>query len=325
MKRLMAALCLLFAAVGSVAVIPAAAAYPERPIQLIVPFPAGGATDVIARLFAARLGPALGGGSIVVVNVGGAGGALAAAQAAKAAPDGYTLFFGTTGTLSINQSLYARLPYDPIKDFQPLGLIGRSANMLLVHPAVPAANLPELIAYARAHPGTLSYGSAGNGSSTHLAGALLQSMTATELVHVPYRGSSAAAVDLIGGRLSMMFETIPTGLQLIRGNGIRSFGTTSSLRSAATPDLPTIAEAGLPGFDVTIWFALLAPAGLPADLGTALTAATATALADPGLKGRLEEIGLDPFHSTPAALAELIGADAGKWAKVIKDARIIIE
>jgi tripartite-type tricarboxylate transporter receptor subunit TctC len=319
MKRLLAALGILWALTGA-----AAAAYPDRPIQLIVPFPAGGATDVIARLFAAKLGPALG-TSIVVVNVSGAGGSLAASQAARAAPDGYTLFFGTTGTLSINQSLYARLPYDPIKDFQPISLIGKSANMLLVNPSVPAANLSELIAYAKAHPRELSYGSAGNGSSTHLAGALLESMAGIQMLHVPYRGSAPATVDLIGGRLSMMFETIPTGLQIIQKNGIRTFGTTSPNRFPATKDIPTIAEAGVPGFEVTIWFAVLGPAHLPAGITQAVEKATATVVQDPEVRARFEELGVQPESTDPAALAALISSDAAKWQKVIREAGITVE
>ncbi len=317
MRRILMAVGLLCAAAGP------AAAYPDRPVQLIVPFPAGGATDVIARLFAEKLAGQLG-GTIVVNNIGGAGGALAASQAAKADADGHTLFFGTTGTLSINQSLYKTLSYRPIEDFRPISLVGRSANILLVHPSVPGSDLREMLAYAKAHPDALSYASAGNGSSTHLAGELLQLAAGVRLTHVPYRGGAPAMADLLSGRVSMMFDTIPTGMQSVQRGGVRNFGTTGTTRSAATPTVPTIGESALPGFDVTIWFALLAPARLNDGVAETLHRATAATLADPALRNRLSEIGVDPGASSPEELAALIRSDAAKWRTVIEEGHVSI-
>lgn len=300
------------------------AAYPERPIQLIVPFPAGGSTDAVARLVGGALGKQLG-TNVVVQNVAGAGGSLGASQAARNAPDGYTLFFGTTGTLSINQSIYPKLPYDAVRDFQPISLVGNSASILLVSASFPPKTLVEFIAYAKEHPGEIAYGSAGVGSSTHLAAALLESAAGIKMLHVPYRGGAAANMDLLAGRISIAFDTLSTGLQFMRANSIRTYGTTGLTRSMPTQDIPTLAEAGLPGFELEIWYALLGPAGLPAAIVERLSAAVKAALAEPDVSTRLKEICVEPRADGPSALAELISKDASKWRTIIKEANISVD
>jgi tripartite-type tricarboxylate transporter receptor subunit TctC len=299
------------------------AQYPEKPIQVIVPFSAGGATDVVARVFSERVATELG-TTLVIQNVAGAGGGLGAAQAAQAAPDGYSLFFATMGALAINPNLYATLAYS-VDQFTPISLSGTSTNMLLANNSVEATTLTELIEYAKANPGALTYGTSGVGSSTHLAAELMQIEAGIELLHVPYTGGAQAAQDLLGGQINLMFEAIPNGLTLLQSGDVKTYGTTGSTRPAAAQDIPTLAEEGLDGFDVTIWFAFMAPAGTPQEVIDAVNAAIQVAAADPAVQERLAGLGVEPVTSTPEELAARIVADDEKWGLVIEKAGITIE
>jgi tripartite-type tricarboxylate transporter receptor subunit TctC len=295
----------------------AAAAYPDRPVRLVVPFPAGGGADFMARALAQKLSAQLG-QPVVLDHRAGAGGTIAAEVVAGAAPDGYTLLFGTVGTHAINVSLYAKLRYDPVKDFAPVSLTHLAPRVLVVHPSVPAKTVPELIALARAKPGELTFGSAGSGGTNHLSGELFKSMAGIDLVHVPYKGSAPASVDLLGGRITMVFDSIVAWGDHIKTGKVRALGVTSLRRSAALPDVPTIAESGLAGFDVANWLGVLAPAGTPKDAIARLNAEIRIAMADAEMQRQLVAVGIDPTYSTPEAFAELIRAYIPKWAKVVR-------
>jgi tripartite-type tricarboxylate transporter receptor subunit TctC len=295
----------------------AGAAYPERPVRLVVPFPAGGGADFMARALAQKLSAQLG-QPVVLDHRAGAGGTIAAEVVAGAAPDGYTLVFGTVGTHAINVSLYAKLRYDPVKDFAPVSLTHLAPRVLVVHPSVPAKTVPELIALAKAKPGELTFGSAGSGGTNHLSGELFKSMAGIDIVHVPYKGSAPASIDLLGGRITMVFDSIVAWGDHIKAGKVRALGVTSLKRSAALPDVPTIAESGLAGFDVANWLGVLAPAGTPKEVIARLNAEIKVAMADPEMQRQLAAVGIDPAYSTPEAFAELIGADIAKWAKVVK-------
>jgi tripartite-type tricarboxylate transporter receptor subunit TctC len=295
----------------------AGAAYPERPVRLVVPFPAGGGADFMARALAQKLSAQLG-QPVVLDHRAGAGGTIAAEVVAGAAPDGYTLVFGTVGTHAINVSLYAKLRYDPVKDFAPVSLTHLAPRVLVVHPSVPAKTVPELIALAKAKPGELTFGSAGSGGTNHLSGELFKSMAGIDIVHVPYKGSAPASVDLRGGRITMVFDSIVAWGDHIKTGKVRALGVTSPRRSAALPDVPTIAESGLVGFDVANWLGVLAPAGTPKEVIARLNAEIKTAMADPEMQRQLVAVGIDPTYSTPEAFAELIRADIAKWTKVVK-------
>jgi tripartite-type tricarboxylate transporter receptor subunit TctC len=297
-------------------------AWPNKPVRIVVPFAPGGTTDILARALAPELSRAFG-QQFIVDNKPGAGGNLGAGEVAKSAPDGYTLLMGTVGTHGINQSLYPKLPYDPIKDFAPITLVAGVPNVLVMNPAKAEAlkinTVPDLIRYAKANPGKLNMASSGNGTSIHLSGELFKSMTGTFMVHFPYRGSGPALLDLIGGTMDLMFDNLPSALAQIRGGKLKAIAVTSSQRSAVLPDLPTIAEAGpLPGFDASSWFGLLAPAGTPADIVNRIQQETAKALATPALKERLQSQGAIPSGMTPAQFAAYIAAETKKWAQVVK-------
>lgn len=309
------------------AVLPAGAlaqGWPSRPVRIVVPFAAGGTTDILARALAPELQHAFGQG-FVVDNRPGAGGNLGAAEVAKAAPDGLTLLMGTVGTHGINQSLYPRLPYDPVKDFVPVTLVAGVPNVLVINPQKARDygihNVPDLIRYAKAHPGKLNMASSGNGTSIHLAGELFKSMTGTYMVHFPYRGSGPALMDLVGGSMDLMFDNLPSALQQIKAGRLTALAVTSATRSQAVPELPTIAEAGGPqlkGYEATSWFGLLAPAGTPPDVVNRLQQETAKALASPALKERLLAQGAIPSGMTSAEFARFIAAETKKWAAVVK-------
>mgnify|MGYP006278062395 FL=1 len=293
------------------------AAWPERPIRMVIPFPAGGATDFMARAMGGKLGERLG-QPVVVDNRGGAGGAIAAEAAAQAAADGYTLFFATMGTLAINPALMPRLRYDPVKDFSPIALTHATANMLVLHPSVNARSVPELIALARARPGALSFGSAGNGSSSHLSGEMFKALAGVDLLHVPYKGTAPALTDLLAGRLSMMFDTASVYIEHVRAGKLRALGVTSAQRLAAVPEIPALAEAGLPGYDVSIWLGVLAPANTPREVVLRLNQELGRVMADSELRKQLADAGIEPRHGTPEAFAELIRNEIAKWARVVK-------
>jgi len=295
----------------------ASGTYPAKPIRLVVPFPAGGPTDAMARLIGQHLSQQLG-QPVVIDNRGGAGGTIATEAVAQSAPDGYTLFFSTTGTMAINPSLYRALKVDPVKAFDAVGSVAATVNVLVVPNNSPANNVKELIALAKQKPGTLTFGSAGNGSSNHLSGELFKSMAGIDVVHVPYKGSAAAFTDLLGGRISMMFDTVSSQVQYISSGKVRALGVTGATRSEALPKVPTVAEAGLPGFDVTIWFGLSAPKGTPPDAIRRLNTELQTVLAQADVQTQLAALGARPLPGTPADFARLIQHDAAKWGPVVK-------
>ncbi|CAG2137131.1 tripartite tricarboxylate transporter substrate binding protein [Cupriavidus plantarum] len=302
----------------------ASGAYPVKPIRLVVPFPAGGPTDAMARLIGQHLSQQLG-QPVVIDNRGGAGGTIATEAVAQAAPDGYTLFFSTTGTMAINPSLYRALKVDPVKAFDAVGSVASTVNVLVVPNSLPANNVKELIALAKQKPGSLTFGSAGNGSSNHLSGELFKSMAGIDIVHVPYKGSAAAFTDLLGGRISMMFDTVSSQVQYIGSGKVKALGVTGTARSEALPKVPTVAEAGLPGFDVTIWFGLSAPKGTPAEAIQKLNAELQTVLKQADVQTQLAALGARPLPGTPADFAKLIQHDAAKWGPVVKQSGATVD
>lgn len=304
---------LLLAAAGGAG----AAGFPDRALRLVVPFPAGGAADIMARGLAQQLTEQLG-QQVVIENRGGAGGTTAAEAVAHAAPDGYTLFFATMGTQAINPSLYPKLRYDPIKDFEYVSLTHTTPRVLVVHPSVPARTVEELIALAKAQPGALTYGSAGNGSSSHLSGALFSSMADVRLLHVPYKGSAPLLNDVLAGRVSMTFDSYAVYAEHIRSGKVRALGVTSLKRMSALPDVPAIAEAGLPGYDVSNWLGLLAPRGTPAAVVDRLHGAVVRGMADESARRRLAGMGIEATSSTPAEFADLVRTEIPKWEAVVK-------
>ncbi len=295
----------------------AAQTYPEKSVKLVVPFPPGGPTDGMARILGQELSKKWS-QPVIIDNKGGAGGGIAAESVAKSPADGYTLFFGTTGTQTINPSLYAKLPYDPVKDFAPVSMVATTANVLVVNATLPVKSVKELIAYAKANPGKLTFGSAGNGSSNHLAGELFKSTSGVDMVHVPYKGSAPALNDLLGGQLSLMWDVISTAMPHVAAGKTRALGVTSPKRSAIAPDVPTIAESGLPGYEVVIWFGVLAPTGTPAPIVDKISKDLAAIMKTPEMKERLSKLGAEPAGTTPAEFADLMKADTAKWSKVVK-------
>jgi tripartite-type tricarboxylate transporter receptor subunit TctC len=302
----------------------AAAAFPDKPIRLIVPFPAGGATDVMARGMAQQLGTELG-QQVIVDNRGGAGGRPAAEAAAHSPADGYTLFFGTMGTQTINPALYPKLKYDPLKDFAPISITHLTPRVLVVGPQVAAKNVAELIALAKRKPGLLTYGSAGNGSSSHLAGALFEAMAGVKMTHVPYKGSSPLLVDVLAGRVDMTFDSYTVYAEHIQSGKVRALGVTSKARLDALPQVPTIAEAGLPGFDVSNWLGVLAPAGTPKDVLAKLHAALGRTMRTPALKQKLVALGIEPTFGTPEEFDALVRAELPKWAEIVRKSGATID
>jgi tripartite-type tricarboxylate transporter receptor subunit TctC len=291
--------------------------YPSKPIRLVVPFAAAGTTDFLARAIAQKLGSNLG-TSVVVDNRPGAGGNIGSDIVAKSEPDGYTLLLGTVGTHAINASLYKKMPYDTVKDFAPVTLVASVPNMVVVHPSVPAKSIKELIALAKAKPGSLSFGSSGSGSSIHLSGELFKSMAGVDMLHVPYKGSGPAVSDLIGGQINMMFDNMPSSLPHVKAGRLRAIAVTSGKRSPAMPDLPTVAEAGVPGYESVAWFGVLAPAGTPPALVKKLNAEIVKVLKSPDVAQRLASQGAEPVFNTPEEFSALIKTEMVKWAKVIK-------
>ena len=315
------------AVIASTAVVPAlaqstAASWPARPVRIVVPFAPGGTTAILARALAPELGKAFG-QSFLVENKAGAGGNLGADLVAKSPADGYTLLMGTVGTQSINPALYPKMQYDAAKDFAPISLVAGVPNVLVVNPQKAQANgitdVRSLIAYAKAHPGKLNVASSGNGTSIHLSAELFKTTTGTYMVHIPYKGSGPALLDLIGGGTDLMFDNLPSALPQIKGGKLTALAVTSSERSAALPDVPTVAEAGgLKGFEASSWFGLLAPAGTPAEIVNRIQQETAKALASPALKERLLAQGAIPGGMAPADFGRFIAAEAKKWAAVVK-------
>ncbi len=297
-------------------------AWPAKPVRIVVPFAAGGTTDILARALAPELSRVFG-QPFIIENKPGAGGNVGADNVAKSAPDGYSLLMGTVGTHAINPALYPKMPYDHVKDFVPITLVAGVPNVLVMNPAKAEAygikSVPDLIRYARANPGKLNMASSGNGTSIHLSGELFKTMTGTFMVHFPYRGSGPALLDLIGGNMDLMFDNLPSAMPQIKAGKLKALAVTSAERSAAVADLPTIAEAGpVKGFEASSWFGLLAPAGTPADIVNRLQQETAKALGAPALKERLLSQGAIPSGMSPADFTKLIAAETKKWAEVVK-------
>jgi tripartite-type tricarboxylate transporter receptor subunit TctC len=292
--------------------------YPAKPVTIVVPFAAGGTTDILARVIGQALNKELG-QSVLVDNRAGAGGNIGAQLAAKGVPDGHTLFMGTVGTHAINQSLYKKLPFDPVKDFAPLTRVAMVPNLLVAHPGKPYKNVKELVAYAKANPGRVNFGSSGSGSSIHLSGELFNALAKVDMVHVPYKGSAPAVTDLVGGQIDVMFDNMPSAIQHVRSGRLRALAVTTAKRSPELPDVPTIAEAGVPGYEATSWFGMFAPAGTPAPVVARLNAALVKVLADPAVKKKLAEQGAEPYSETPEQFAEFIRKESAKWSKVVKE------
>ena len=298
--------------------------YPAKPVRIIVGFAAGGQTDIPVRIVASKLGDLWGTG-VIVENRTGAGGRIAADMVAKAPADGYTLLACTTATHGINPALYKQLPYDPIKDFTPISQFGTSPSVLLVHPAVPINSVLELLAYAKAKPGGLSVATAGTGTSQYLAFELLKLMTGANIVQVPYKGGAPAIADLIGGQVPAMISGLPTALAWIKSGKVRALGVTSTTRSPQAPEVPAIAESGVPGFEVVAWLGFCAPAGLPKPLLAKLNADVRQVLSMPDTEKRLAEHGVDAKPTTSEQFDAHIKSEIAKWTKVVKEAGITAE
>jgi tripartite-type tricarboxylate transporter receptor subunit TctC len=316
---LAAAATLAAAASGS-----SAQSYPNRPVRILVPFPAGAGVDIVARMLGLPLTD-LWGQAAVVDNRPGAGGTIACELAAKAAPDGYTLLLGNISTFAMAPSLYKKVNYDPVQSFAPITLVNTSANVLVAHPSVPAATTQALIALAKAKPGQINYASAGSGTSPHLAAELFKSMAGVDLVHVPYKGSPQALTDLLGGQTQIMFASLVSALPHIRPARLRALGVTSLKRAAALPEVPAISEAGLRGYDVSVWMGIVAPAGTPPAIIAQLNRQIAALLQSPDIRERLAVQGLEAASNSPAEFRSYIASEVRKWAVVIKQAGVVAD
>ena len=297
----------------------AADAYPNKPIRMVVTFPAGGPTDVIMRVIGQKLSDGWG-YPTVVDNRGGAGGIIGTEIVARAAPDGYTFLVGTAGGMSINPALQPRLAYDPFRDFTPVAMLVINPQILVVHPAVPAKTLKELVALAKSRPGQFNFASAGTGTATHLGLELLKLTAGIDVVHVPYKGGAPAVADLIAGQVQMLFVSIPSVLPHVRAGKLKAIAVSSAKRSASAPDIPTVAESGYPDFEYSNWNALFAPAATPPQIVRKMNAEIVRILDDPEVKRRLTSLGADPAADTPAALAQYMRNDHERWKKVIRTA-----
>ncbi len=307
------------AALATTGIAPIAAQnFPSKPINIIVPFSAGGTTDILARIVGQALSTELG-QSVIIDNRPGAGGNIGGQAAARAAADGYTLFMGTVGTHAINAALYKKMPFDPIKDFAPLSRVANVPNLLVAHPSQPYKSVQELISYAKANPGAVNFGSSGSGSSIHLSGELFKSMAKVDMVHVPYKGSAPAVSDLLGNQIAVMFDNMPSAIQHVRSGKLRPIAVTTAKRSPELPDVPTIAEAGVPGYEATSWFGLWAPAGTPAPVLDKLHSALTKVLQDPAVVKKIADQGGEVVIDTPAVFEAFIQSEAAKWGKVVKE------
>jgi tripartite-type tricarboxylate transporter receptor subunit TctC len=310
--------CVFFAAVLSGLGIPPAIAqpYPAKPIKIIVPFPAGGIADLYARLIGTRVAEAWG-QPVVVENRTGAGGNIGADAVAKSPPDGYTLAMGSLGTHAVNVSLFAKMPYDPVRDFAPIAHVLEAEGLLVVHPSVTAQNVPELIGLLRAKPGVMTYASAGMGTASHLAGELFKVLAKVEMVHVPYKGNVPAITDLLAGQTALLFATMPTVLPHAKAGKLRALATIGAARSAAAPELPTVGEA-LPGFEVNNWIGLFAPAGTPPEIVQRWNAEVLRTMQSPQIQARLPAEGARFIPTTPEQFGAFVKAEIAKWAPVVK-------
>ncbi len=316
--------CTIRLCLGAIALaipLSAAAVYPEKPVRLVVPFPPGGGTDASARLIANALSGELK-QQVVVENRAGAAGAIGAQAVVDSAPDGYALFFATTGALAINPHLYSKLRYDPLADFSPVALVATFANVLVVHPSVAAKSVAELVALAKSKPGAMTYASSGAGSSSHLAAALFESMTGTKFTHVPYKGTGPALADFLSGRIDLMIDNITTHAPLARQGKVRALGISGSTPAALLPGVPTIAAAGVPGYDVTIWYAIVGPARMPADIVSSLSGGLRTVMGTPKMKESMDALGNDSVFQGPEEFGRFLRAEIQKWAGIVRTAGV---
>lgn len=306
------------AAVAATMALAASAPYPDRPVRIVVGFPSGQATDVIARALGHKLGESYNGASFLVDNRPGAAGIVGTQVVANAPADGLTLLMASSATLAINPYLYSKLPYDPVKSFAPVTLVATVPLYLVVHPSVQAKNVAELVALAKKTPGAINYGSGGSGVTNHLAMEMFKQATGTQLAHIPYKGGPAAVTDLLAGRISVMFETGPAVLQHIKAGRLRALAVSSAKRAGASPDIPTIAESGYAGFEAVPWIALVAPIGTPQPIIDSLARNSAQVLHSPEFAARLEALGADPVGGTPAELSSYLRSEMSRWEKAVK-------
>ncbi len=323
MKRMITTFVLLTTAMGAAPAVFAADAWPARPIRMIVAYPPGGGTDQVGRVMAEQLAQSLG-QNVVIDNRGGATGNIGTELAARAIPDGYTLLMCNVAPNAVNVSLFKKLGFDPVKDFSPVSLVAVTPNILVAHPSMPVKTVADLVALAKAKPGALNFPSAGVGSSSHLAGEMLKSMAGIDMVHVPYKGGGPALIATISGQVQIMFATMPAAMPHVKSGKVRPVAVTTAKRSQAMPELPTIAESGVKGYEASTWYGLLAPARTPKPVIDRLHAETVKILAGP-VRQRLEAQGFEPDGGTPAAFAAYIKSEITKWAKVIKQAGIPAE
>jgi tripartite-type tricarboxylate transporter receptor subunit TctC len=317
--KTLAALALSFATLGAFA-----QGYPSAPVKLVVPYPPGGTADLLGRLVSIKLGDALG-QQVVVENRGGAGGNIGTEAVAKATPDGHTLLLGNAPVLAINPNLYRKVAFDPLRDFAPIGLVATVPLMLVAHPSFQPTTLAELIAAAKAQPGHIHYASGSSGSTTHLATELLKSMAGIDVVHVPFKGSGPALAALAGGQVPFMIELIPTALPFVRGGRLRGIAVTSTTRSPLAPDLPTFAESGLPGYEVSSWFGIVAPAKTPPAVVSRLSAELLRVVKSADMRERISGLGAEPVGNTPEEFSAHIRAELLKWASVVKAAGATVD
>lgn len=306
---------------GLLATAQAYAAFPERPVTLVVPFAAGGSTDVVARVIAEKMSEDLG-QQVIVQNVAGAGGSLGAGNVARAEPDGYTILMGTVATHALNPLILKNKPYDAEADFAPVSLLVLVPNVLVVNPELPAKSVEELLALLKAEPDKWSYASSGNGTPLHLSGELFKSMAGVTMEHIPYKGSGPALNDLLGNQVSIMFDNLPSSSAHIKAGTLKALAVTTAERAPSFPDIPTMAEAGLPGYETYTWNALFAPKDTPKEAVDRLNAAALKAMADPGVAERMKEFSATIVASTPDELATHVKAEIAKWTPVVKDANV---
>ncbi len=320
-----AALLLLALAAGTLAPAPATAqAWPAKPVRMVVPFPPAGGTDVIARVIGPRLGEALG-QQVLIDNRAGANGNVGTELVARAAPDGYTVLLNGGGTLAVNPSLYSRLPYDSVRDFAPVSMVALQPSVLVVHPSVPARSVSELITLARSRPGQLNYASSGSGSLAHLCAEVFKRMAKIDMLHVPYKGAGPSLADLLAGQVHLIFASSPSVMPHVRNGRLRALGVTTAKRVRATPDVPTIAEAGLPGFELTGWYGLLAPAGTPSPVVNRLNVDLVKTLNVADVQEKLVDQGLEVATSTPREFADFLKAEIAKYARVVREAGVKVD
>ena len=323
MRRIPTSLLFLAAALTAA---PAALAqtYPTKTVRMIVAFPPGGTTDILARATAQKLTEAFG-QQVVIDNRPGAGGNIGTELVARSPADGYTLLASPGSTLTSNPAVYAKVPFDTVRDFAPVTIIAEVPNVLIVHPSLPVKTVKELIALAKTRPGQLAYASTGAGQSTHLSAELFKQMARVDMIHVPYKGSAPALTDMVAGQVTVMFDNMPSCLPFVKAGRLKAIAVTSTKRSPTTPELPTVAEAALPGFDVTVWFSVLAPANTPRDIVARLNGEIVKALKAPDMRERLSQQGAEPVGNTPEEFSAVIKRDLAKWSKLVKDANIRLD